>query len=182
VSAPAFSGMRPLSDVLEHNQVMCAARQASLNEDGLYLFGILKDGTVNRYEITRRTAKMIFYVSHPGRWAWAREWVPTVLPDGTTGEELRYTGEREYCEPVESRAPRGPLERDGQVYIDGQGWPAGFGNVLYASRATAEAIASGDLRQLRRIMAGAHPDRGGDPDEFIKLHRQYERARDHERA
>jgi hypothetical protein len=41
--------------------------------------------------------------------------VSAALPDGTTGEELRYTGERKFCQPKDEHVSQTVLERDGKV-------------------------------------------------------------------
>ena len=43
-------------------------------------------------------------------------------------------------------------------------------------REAAEAIAHGDMKQLRRQMADAHPDRGGTNEGFMAARRRYEQA------
>jgi hypothetical protein len=185
--AVAFTGTRPLSEILEHNQVMRAAREASLAEaEGTCLYYIRKDGTVGHYEITRQTAKTVYF-AQPGWWYLERDWVPAPRPDGTMGTELRYTGERKFHTEEDGRVSRAVLERDGEVcrciYGNARYRSAGFGgktippgHIIYASKTTAEAVASGDPKQLRRVMANAHPDRGGTSEEFIAARKRYEQA------
>ena len=184
-----FSGMHSLSGVLEQTRVMRANRAGSLHEaEGQYLYSIREDGTVERHEVTRWTPKTVYY-AQPGWWYWAREWVPAVRPDGTTGEELRYTGERKFAQPEDGRVSRVLLERDGEVcrcmYGSARYCSAGFGgrpipagHVLYASRKAAEAVAAGDVKELRQQMADAHPDRGGTREQFQAARQRYQRARE----
>jgi hypothetical protein len=47
----------------------------------------------------------------------------------------------------------------------------------YLYRWAEKEAAELNIKELRRLMADAHPDRGGDPDEFMKLRKQYERAK-----
>ena len=68
------------------------SRRAQPNAEHVYSIG--KDGAVIAHNVTRKTAKTIWY-DLPGRWRWTREWMDTTLPDGTMGSQLRYTGERE---------------------------------------------------------------------------------------
>jgi hypothetical protein len=184
---PAYSGMRSLSGVLEETRVMRANRAESLQEaEGQYLYSIRKDGTVGRHKITRWTPKTVYY-AEPGFWYWARDWMPATRPDGTTGQELRYTGERKFEQPEDGRVSRVLLERDGEVcrcmYGNARYCSAGFGgkaipagHILYASRKAAEAVAAGDVKELRRQMADAHPDRGGTNEEFRAARERYERT------
>ena len=163
-----------------------AKRAESLEEaKGQYLYSIRKDGTVQRHEITRWTPKTVYYAK-PGRWHWERDWIDVTLPDGTTGQELRYTGARGFTQPEDERVSRTVLERDGEVckciYGNAKSCSAGYagkvippGHILYTSRKTAEAIASGDVKQLRRLMAAVHPDRGATNEEFIAARKRYER-------
>lgn len=183
-----FSGMRSLSAVLNKARVMRARRAESLDEaEGQYLYSISKDGVVERHEITRWTPKSVYY-ANPGRWYWERDWMPVTLPDGTIGSELRYTGERKFEQGENGRVSRVLLERDDEVcrcmYGNARYCSAGFGgkaipagHILYASRKTAEAVAAGDAKELRRLMADAHPDRGGTSEEFIAARKRYERVR-----
>src|SRR5260370_35373960 len=74
---------------------------------------------------------------------------------------------------------RQALERDGEV------WYRAGREHLYATCERAQAIIDAhprkprgrrDLRELRRAMADAHPDRGGTNEEFIAARERYERA------
>jgi hypothetical protein len=182
-----FWGMRPLSGVLEQAQIIRANRAASLEEDaGDHLYSIREDSTIEQHEITRWTPKTVYYAK-PGHWYWAREWLPATRPDGTTGQELRYTGERKWSQPEDGRVSRVLLERDGEVcrcmYGNSKYCSEGFGgkpipagHILYASRNAALAVAAGDVKDLRRQMADAHPDRGGTSEGFIAARSRYLKA------
>jgi hypothetical protein len=59
----AYSGMRSLSGLLEQQQIVRAARAASLAEtDGDYLYSIAHDGRVVAHRITKWTPKRVYYV------------------------------------------------------------------------------------------------------------------------
>ena len=57
--AVAFTGSRPLSDVLEHNRVMRVARAASLAEEAANCLYAVENGSVIEIPIDRRTPKQI---------------------------------------------------------------------------------------------------------------------------
>jgi hypothetical protein len=71
-------------------------------------------------------------------------------------------------------ADRAVLDRDGQVRTSvNEAHPDA---TLYRTREAAEAIAHGNIKQLRQQMAAAHPDRGGTNEAFIVARKRYERA------
>jgi hypothetical protein len=121
----AYSGMRSLSEVLEQQRIVRAARAASLAEtDGDYLYSIAHDGRVVAHRI--------------------------------------------------GYANRAELERDGETATLAHfTYPE---HVVFATREAAEAIAYGDIKQLRRQMADVHPDRGGTAEQFMAARKRYERA------
>jgi hypothetical protein len=108
------------------------------------------------FRIIRKTPRRVYYVR--------RE-------DGHDGIETGYVD-------------RQALEETGVVV--NRGVSVGeYDHCLFANRARAEAFldrhrpprpAAADLRQLRREMADAHPDRGGTAEEFMAARERYERA------
>ena len=159
--AAPYSGMRSLSGVLEQQRVVRAARAASLAEsadDYLYAIrrtdretykriGEVVDGQLVRFPITKRTDKRVHFLAY------------------RLGDLLGH-----------GHADAAQLARDGEAHVIGQGWPADYNNTFYATREAAEAIAHGDIKQLRRQMANVHPDRGGTAEQFMAARRRYERA------
>jgi hypothetical protein len=107
------------------------------------------------FRITRKTPKRIYYVRSERR-----------------GED-----------PQIGYVDRLVLERDGEVHNRGVHWCKDDSH-LYATRELAEASlyrhqadeAGTDLRQLRKAMADAHPDRGGTSAEFIAARERYKQA------
>jgi hypothetical protein len=108
------------------------------------------------FRITRKTSRRVYYVRH--------EYGPGDVETG-------------YVDRV-------VLERDGRVWRRSAGWWADDSE-LYATREAAEASLGlageatrgvPDLRQLRREMADAHPDRGGTNEEFMAARERYQRA------
>lgn len=57
--AAAFTGTRPLSDVLEHTRIVRAARDASLTDAAADCLYAVTDGHVTTIPVTRRTPKRI---------------------------------------------------------------------------------------------------------------------------
>jgi hypothetical protein len=121
----AYSGTRPLSEVLETNQVMRAARSASLAEPepepkAEYLYGI-RDGQVVRFDIIKWTPKRVrFATGNPA-------------PAGYTGTDH-----------LDCYVDREPLEKRGSSSVIGGSFrhPAGCGTIMYATRELAEAAAA----------------------------------------
>lgn len=161
-SGEPFSGVRSLSGVLEQTRVIRAARAASLAEaaDG-YLYAIRRtdretytntgevvEGQLVRFPITRRTGKRVYFLAYRLR-----------------GDFLGH-----------GHADAAQLARDGEADVIGEGWPADFHNTFYATREAAEAVAHGDIKQLRRQMASVHPDRGGTAGQFMAARKRYEQA------
>lgn len=153
-----FSGLHALSGVLEQQRIVRTARAAGAAGDHLYAIrrpgralwtrpGEVVAGPVVRFPITKRTDSRVYFHAY------------------TLGNlaAIHYVD-----------AAR--LARDGEAPMPGEGWPADFRNTFYAARETAEAIARGDIRQLRRQMASAHPDRGGTDGQFMAARKRYERA------
>jgi hypothetical protein len=110
---------------------------------------------VIQFRITRRTAKRIYYIRRER---------------GHDGADIGFVS-------------REALERDGRASNGAVHWSASDSD-LYATRELAEAALFGDrraksspdLRQLRREMADARPDRGGTNEAFIAARERYERA------
>ena len=120
---------------------------------------------VQQVPIVRKTAKLIYYASD----SWSR------------------------CEAVVSPGciSREQFEAAGVIPIPGQRHrPGPAARLFFASREAAEAVLDQGpsertergrprapaIRELRRAMVDAHPDRGGSADQFIEARRRYERA------
>ena len=155
-----YSGMCSLSGVLEQQRVVRAARAASLAESYLWAIrrtdrptydrtGEVVDGQLVRFPIVARTDKRVYFVAY--------HW-----PDDGRA--------------VTDHVDAAQLARDGEAHVIGNGWPADYLNTFYATREAAEAVAHGDIKQLRRQMASVHPDRGGTAEQFMAARKRYERA------
>lgn len=171
----AYSGMRSLSGVLEQQQVVRANRSASLAETADdYLFSIAHDGRVVEHRITKWTPKRVYYVRERLRY---RD--PSVVEYLTSPDRrmspcwVERNGDAVIWVIVDY-ANRAALERDGETAtLTGYPYPR---HVVFATREAAEAIAAGDIKQLRRQMASVHPDRGGTNEQFMAARKRYERA------
>jgi hypothetical protein len=120
---------------------------------------------VQEVPIVRKTAKLIYYASD----SWDRR--EAVVSPGCISREQFETA--------------GVIPIPGRRHLPG---PAG--RLFFASREAAEAALyrwggertgpaapeAPSIRELRRAMADAHPDRGGSADQFIAARRQYETA------
>jgi hypothetical protein len=166
---PAVAEMRH-GDASRLLRELNAARRASRPPSGStdagaveYVFGTNlyypDDWTVSEvreavpYRVTRKTARRVYYLR----------------------DELH--GQAGYVD-------REALERDGFAVRRSARWHE-HDSTVYATREAAEhalgldkpAAATPDLRQLRLDMANAHPDRGGDPEQFAAARKRYERAK-----
>lgn len=125
-----------------------------------YLYGIYHGGegseaAVVRFQITKKTPKRIYYVRH------------------------RYSADDD---PAIGFVSRESIETTGEAYNHGAGgwWAADFH--LYAeppeigSPPVASADVEAELKQLRREMGDAHPDRGGTSAGFMDARRRYKQA------
>lgn len=143
------------------NAARRAARPPSGETKGApteYLWGLRFYKTPVSFRVTRKTAKRIYYVRREARW-------------GDDGPETGYVS-------------REAMERDGKVWS----WSKDYDDdaTLFATREAAEeSIAEWlrqdqaglpDLKELRRAMADAHPDRGGSADEFMAARQRYRHA------
>jgi hypothetical protein len=123
---------------------------------------------VQAVPIVRRTAKLIYYASDswdrreavvsPGCISREQFETDTLYPAGVIpvpGHRRRAAGRLFFAtrEAAEAALYRGERQR--------------------AERVTAHAPA---IRDLRRVMIDAHPDRGGTAEEFIEARRRYETA------
>ena len=114
---------------------------------------------VQEVPVVRKTAKWIYYTSG----SWDRS--AAVVSPGRINREEFETGTRRDCplpgpagrlffatrEAAEEHLYRGERERAGQAAREGP-----------------------PIRELRRAMADAHPDRGGTAEQFIQARRQYQ--------
>jgi hypothetical protein len=120
---------------------------------------------VQEVPIVKKTAKLIYYTSN----SWDRR--EAVVSPGCISREQ--------------------FETAGVILIPGHRHRRGpAGRLFFASREAAEAALSrGEreraeraaphappIRELRRAMADAHPDRGGSAEQFIEARRRYETA------
>ena len=107
---------------------------------------------VQAVPIVKKTATLIFYTSD----SWDRR--QAVVSPGCISYEQVETGSAGQLFFATRQAAEEYLSRQG-------GEPA---------RPAAPAAPS--VRQLRRAMANAHPDRGGTAEQFIQAHRRYQAA------
>ena len=159
---------------------------------------------VQEVPIVKKTAKLIYYASDswdrraavvsPG--CISREQFETDTrchddcPAGTRGWRCARHGYTwEHCSPGEDRCRRGyPV---GVIPVPGgRRRPGWAGRLFFATRQAAEDhLARGErerigqaapqappIKELRRAMADAHPDRGGTAEQFIQARRRYQTA------
>jgi hypothetical protein len=144
-----------------------------------------RDERVIAYQITKKTAKRIYYIRRPG----TPEWNDPPL--------IGYISRQEF--EADSRCPGDRPDRCEHGYWSDHG--DGPGEILtnhyhdhdyhlFATREAAEDYlfrwereqerkrqeAGPELRRLRMAMADAHPDRGGTNEEFIVAREAYQRA------
>ena len=137
---------------------------------------------VKAVPIVRKTAKLIFYASD----SWDRR--EAVVSPGCISREQFETDTR--CrdhgdDPCRHGYPPGVIPVPGHRHGTG---PAG--RLFFASREAAESAVdrrkgeraergragASPIRELRRAMADAHPDRGGSAEQFIEARGRYEAA------
>jgi hypothetical protein len=130
---------------------------------------------VQAVPIVRKTAKLIFYASD----SWDRR-EAVVSPGCISREQFEVAG----VIPVPGRRPgSGPAGRlffasrqaAEAALFHGQGQQAERGRPQ-APPIREPRLGKLGLRELRRAMADAHPDRGGSAEQFIEARRQYELA------
>ena len=171
---PAYASMRAgtASGALKRiNAEKRKARPASGRTDtGMveYLYGVsrvwdadarrLKEGIVP-FRITKKTAKRIYYVrcEHDGE-----------------DPQIGFVDRQEIESKGEAQTSRGWWVPDCHLYAAPPDLDAGRGE--------READDVARLAELKQRMADAHPDRGGDAEEFRRLRAEYVRLRDRVRA
>jgi hypothetical protein len=144
--------------------------------------------------IVKKTAKLIYYTSD----SWDRR--KAVVSPGCISREqfetdTRCRDGREHCPHGDDRCrhgyPAGVIPIPGDRHRPG---PAA--RLFFATREAAEAnLYRGEreraqpaapeaspIKELRRAMADAHPDRGGTAEQFIQARRQYQTALRHARG
>ena len=137
---------------------------------------------VQAVPIVKKTAKLIFYASD----SWDRR--EAVVSPGCISREQFETDTR--CRD-HGEDPCGHGHPAGVIPVPGhRHGPGPAGRLFFASREAAEAALFHEkgqqaerarphappIRELRRAMADAHPDRGGSAEQFIEAHRRYETA------
>jgi hypothetical protein len=125
------------------------------------------DGSPVRFQITKKTAKRIYYM----------RWDEYLDEQGEPRQDIRRHDEGT------GYVNRQKLEAEGQVRNRGVHWSASDHH-LYASlegvlrdRRRHDEEEQPDLRQLKAEMAAAHPDKGGNSTAFIAARERYIRAR-----
>ena len=133
---------------------------------------------VQEVPIVRKTAKLIYYTSD----TWDRH--DAVVSPGCISREQFETDTR--CHDDHYGYPAGVIPIPSDRHRPGQaGW------LFFATREAAEdylhrgeregaeqavSEAAPLIKELRRAMANAHPDRGGTAEQFIQAHRRYKTA------
>jgi hypothetical protein len=143
---------------------------------------------VQQVPIVKKTAKRIYYTSD----SWDRR--EAVISPGCISREqfetdTRCRDDREHCPHGEDRCrhgyPAGVIPIPGDRHRPG---PAA--RLFFATREAAEADLyrrereraeqaapqAPPIKELRRAMADAHPDRGGTAEQFIEARRRYQMA------
>jgi hypothetical protein len=141
---------------------------------------------VQQVPIVKKTAQLIYYTSD----SWDRR--EAVISPGCISREQFETDTR--CRDDREHCPHGEDQRRhgypaGVIPVPGDR-PGPAGRLFFATRAAAEdhlhrgereqagqaAPPAPPLRDLRRAMADAHPDRGGTAEQFIQARRRYQTA------
>jgi hypothetical protein len=141
---------------------------------------------VQQVPIVKKTAQRIYYASD----SWDRR--EAVISPGCISREqfetdTRCGDDREHCPHRDDRCRHGYPA--GVIPVPGDR-PGPAGRLFFATRAAAEAdLDRGEreragqaapraplIRELRRAMADAHPDRGGTAGQFIQARRRYQTA------
>ena len=123
---------------------------------------------VQEVPIVRKTAKLIYYASD----SWDRR--EAVVSPGCISREQFETDTLYPADvipvPGHRQRPAGRL-----FFATREAAEAGLrrGERQRAERVTAPALA---IKDLRRVMIDAHPDRGGTAEQFIEARRRYETA------
>jgi hypothetical protein len=137
---------------------------------------------VQQVPIVRKTDRLIYYTSD----SWDRR--EAVVSPGCIGREELETDTRCHgrCPGCQHGYPAGVIPIPGGPHRPG---PAG--GLFFATREAAEddlyrrgsgqaeqaaSAAALAIRELRRAMADAHPDRGGTAEQFIQARRRYQAA------
>jgi hypothetical protein len=156
---------------------------------------------VQEVPIVRKTAKLIYYTSD----SWDRI-EAVVSPGCISRQEFETDTRCRAASPIDSaagslRAPHGRGPRHCVPNRCRHGYPAGVtpipgarpaspGRLFFATRQAAEyqlyrgeyepaGLVGGDashIKELRRAMADAHPDRGGTAEQFIEARHRYQTA------
>jgi hypothetical protein len=132
---------------------------------------------VQEVPIVKKTAKLIYYTSD----SW--NWHEAVVSPGCISREQFEADTR--C-PREARCrhgyPAGVLPIPGDRHRAGPAGPLFFatreaaeGDLRRRERKRAEREAA-FIKELRRAMVDAHPDRGGTADQFVQARRRYQTA------
>jgi hypothetical protein len=121
-----------------------------------------------------------------GRSAQTRRWVQAVPVVRKTAQWIYYASDS--FDPIEAVVSPGRISRQefetgtrGVIPVPGAR-PGAAGRLFFATRQAAEyhlyhAEREGaPIRELRRAMADAHPDRGGTAEQFIEARRRYQTA------
>lgn len=130
---------------------------------------------VQEVPIVRKTARLIYYTSD----SWDRR-EAVVSPGCISREQF----------DADTRGRKEGLRRHGYpagvIPIPGHLRTEAAGRLFFATREAAErALRDGEreragrqagLKELRRVMADAHPDRGGTADQFIQARGRYQSA------
>ena len=146
---------------------------------------------VQQVPIVTKTAQLIYYASD----SWDRR--EAVISPGCISREqfetdTRCHDDREHCPPGDDQCRHGYPA--GVIPVPGDR-PGPAGRLFFATRQAAEdhlhrgerdqagpaAPHAPPIRQLRRAMADAHPDRGGTAGQFIQARRRYQMALRHAR-
>src|SRR5689334_18193821 len=140
---------------------------------------------VQAVPIVRKTAKLIYYTSD----SWDRH-AAVVSPGCVSREQLETdTRCRDDCSRGEARCRHGYPAGVIPVPADCRG-PGPASQLFFATREAAEDYLHREgreragqpgpeappIKELRRAMVNAHPDRGGTAEQFIEAHRRYESA------
>ena len=133
-------------------------------------------------------------IGYPGGRAGTRRWVQEVPIVRKTAQLIFYASEswdRRAAIVSPGCISREQFETNGVIPIPGhRHGPVPAGRLFFASREAAEAAlyreegkraergfaGAPPIRDLRRAMADAHPDRGGSADQFIEARRRYQNA------
>jgi len=124
---------------------------------------------VQEVPIVRKTAKWIYYASD----SWDR--IEAVVSPGRVSRQEFETGTR--CRaagviPIPGTHPGSP----GRLFFATRQGAEGYLHRAERERAGQAVRAAPGVKELRRAMADAHPDRGGTAEQFIEARRRYQKA------